>query len=453
MDNNTIIVHECKTCGREYSSKSGLNTHYQSQTHAKNLERLKQLKNNKGEDFVIFLKNKKGETVAETIVDKKVYKHIYDRKYPIHFTKDGYAQVIVKGVATRLHRYIYYNFYKNEKHEFETVIDHKNGSRLDNRIENLREVTHSINASNRRKNLKSTSEYYGVSYNTKSQKWCCMLENEGKVISLLYEEELHAAYHYDLFVKKFGLEESKKINNIKKPRNFKEKQPFEKKENLPRGVCVVGNKYIYSFKNKHSISYSTPDEAIGALNDKIKEYELGRSNEIKSKPIQRTIDDVAVLELFNKNKEKVGEVMVDEDNYYDLMQYSWRISLNYVSGSIKGKNVRLSRYIMNCDDKSKVVDHIDGNHLNNQKHNLRILTIAENNQNKSSKQGSSSKYTGIYYNKRSCKWVAGYRLNGKLTVIGKYDDELEAAKAREKKIIKVNAKEGTYFKLNFPNAN
>ena len=51
------------------------------------------------------------------------------------------------------------------------IIDHINGVRDDNRIENLRSVTYTDNARNRRIGKNNTSGNLGVSFNKRQQKW------------------------------------------------------------------------------------------------------------------------------------------------------------------------------------------------------------------------------------------------------------------------------------------
>lgn len=68
-------------------------------------------------------------------------------------------------------------------------IDHKNGIRYDNRLDNLREVTKQENAFN----TKAKGYYWYPRYN----KWCSTIKIDGKTINLGYfekEEEASEAY-------------------------------------------------------------------------------------------------------------------------------------------------------------------------------------------------------------------------------------------------------------------
>ena len=60
---------------------------------------------------------------------------------------NGYRQTIIKGVTCRVHRLIWKWHYGTEP----ATIDHINGDRSDNRIENLREVSVRENSWNRKK--------------------------------------------------------------------------------------------------------------------------------------------------------------------------------------------------------------------------------------------------------------------------------------------------------------
>lgn len=79
------------------------------------------------------------------------------------------------------------------------------------------------------------------------------------------------------------------------------------------------------------------------------------------------------------------------------------------------------------------LDHIDGNPLNNNIENLREATLQENQMNgkKRSSHNSkptSSKFKGVYRDKRDKKWMAYIRIDGKLKHLGYFTSEIEAAK-------------------------
>jgi len=79
----------------------------------------------------------------------------------------------------------------------EDMIDHINGIKDDNRIENLRESTRSENGMNRSKQINNTSGYKGVTWNKAAQKWHTqiMINNKQKYLGYFDSpEEAYAAY-------------------------------------------------------------------------------------------------------------------------------------------------------------------------------------------------------------------------------------------------------------------
>jgi hypothetical protein len=91
-------------------------------------------------------------------------------------------------------------------------------------------------------------------------------------------------------------------------------------------------------------------------------------------------------------------------------------------------------------------DHIDRNGLNNQRDNLPICTIAQNNMNKRSV--GKSKYLGVHRWKN--RFVAQICMDGKQYRLGFFKTEKEAAIAYDK-VARNHHRE--FANLNFPNNN
>ena len=80
----------------------------------------------------------------------------------------GYAQVSVGGKKLYAHRIIYAIAHGTMP---KGQIDHVNGNRVDNRIENLRDVSSSENNHNRKMNKNNSSGFPGVYWSSQHQKW------------------------------------------------------------------------------------------------------------------------------------------------------------------------------------------------------------------------------------------------------------------------------------------
>jgi len=96
---------------------------------------------------------------------------------------------------------------------------------------------------------------------------------------------------------------------------------------------------------------------------------------------------------------------------------------------------------------TKLVDHKNGNGLDNQKNNLRNCTNQQNHMNRRPKKNCTSKFKGVCRFKKDLKWTAVIKFNRKQIYIGIFGNEEDAAKAYDKK-----AKElfGEFAYLNFP---
>lgn len=85
-------------------------------------------------------------------------------------------------------------------------------------------------------------------------------------------------------------------------------------------------------------------------------------------------------------------------------------------------------------DDSLVIDHVNGNGLDNRLVNIRLVSRAANSRNVAVGKRNTSGVVGVYWNAQKRKWRAQICLDGVQTFIGYYDefsDAVEARKARE----------------------
>jgi bifunctional DNA-binding transcriptional regulator/antitoxin component of YhaV-PrlF toxin-antitoxin module len=93
------------------------------------------------------------------------------------------------------------------------------------------------------------------------------------------------------------------------------------------------------------------------------------------------------------------------------------------------------------------VDHIDHNGLNCQRDNLRIATHLENSHNQQKKTISNNHFKGTYWNKKDGAWEVRIRPpQSKKIYVGSFKDEVEAARAYDKKARELF---GEFAHLNF----
>lgn len=119
--------------------------------------------------------------------------------------------------------------------------------------------------------------------------------------------------------------------------------------------------------------------------------------------------------------------IVDDLDYERLAAHKWYAEKNrdrtfYARRYSAGKRIHMHHEVLS-PPPGMFTDHIDGNGLNNQRSNLRIATLTQNNANRRKLRGAS-RYLGVSPTKRG-KWRMQIRTpSGRIT---KYNDTEEAA--------------------------
>ena len=154
----------------------------------------------------------------------------------------------------------------------------------------------------------------------------------------------------------------------------------------------------------------------------------------------------SMVKLVPLTKEKFA--IVDEEDFERITRYKWLFDRGYARRRFERNGIQhcmhMHREILQAPEGFEV-DHINGNCLDNRKTNLRIVTHRRNMHNMASHKDSSSKFRGVYWNKKEQKWAAQICLDGKRRHIGLFVSEFEAAKAYNREAIRLF---GEYARLN-----
>lgn len=119
----------------------------------------------------------------------------------------------------------------------------------------------------------------------------------------------------------------------------------------------------------------------------------------------------------------------DGDNWYAVASLYLGIS----NGKPKRQTIHIHSIIMDVvGNKNIRVDHINHNGLDNRKKHLRLTDVSCNGKNRKGKNtNNSSGYRNVSWIKSYNKWCVQLQVNGKNTLLGKFDDVHEAGRFAE----------------------
>jgi hypothetical protein len=134
------------------------------------------------------------------------------------------------------------------------------------------------------------------------------------------------------------------------------------------------------------------------------------------------------------------EAIIDAEDAEIVGHHNWWLDGGYVvtyrpTGNGRYRSLGLHRLVMG-EPEGKMVDHRNGNKLDNRKAFLRPATHAENMRNARIRDDNTSGHKGVTWSKRAQKWHAKIQHEGKSLHLGLFTDMEEAAKAYREAALK-----------------
>jgi hypothetical protein len=123
------------------------------------------------------------QTEIKTLVDYNPETGFFSKNgWAVGAYREGYLKLYLRKTTYQAHR-IAWTYVHGEWPSDDVIVDHKNCIRHDNRITNLRLVTHAENMQNKVK-PQGNNPFLGVTYNRFSKKWNATITANGKRIGL-----------------------------------------------------------------------------------------------------------------------------------------------------------------------------------------------------------------------------------------------------------------------------
>lgn len=121
----------------------------------------------------------------------------------------------------------------------------------------------------------------------------------------------------------------------------------------------------------------------------------------------------------------------DMDDYDIIKNYCWIENIKDKYHSLRawdigvGGNIVMAHLLV-----GKYYDHKDRNPLNNRRYNLRKATCSQNTSNRGVMKRNKSGVTGVYFDKKTCRWRVNLQVNYKKIKFSSYNNKEDAIKAR-----------------------
>ena len=145
--------------------------------------------------------------------------------------------------------------------------------------------------------------------------------------------------------------------------------------------------------------------------------------------------------------------LVDDEDYAWLSKWTWyategRCGCFYAARGTKQRTYEMQREILDPERRAArevKADHIDGNTLNNQRWNLRLVSNSVSNINRRIFKNNKSGYRGVWFSAEKRRFKAQISVSGTRVLLGSFDTAEEAAEAYNRAAIGFY---GEYARLN-----
>jgi hypothetical protein len=143
---------------------------------------------------------------------------------------------------------------------------------------------------------------------------------------------------------------------------------------------------------------------------------------------------------------------VDDEDFEELSQYNWSMSNGYARRRIKNKeNLPYEHIVMEKQiiktgyiPHVKVIDHINGDPLDNRRSNLRLVSPSVNSLNRKHKPNPKSGYPGVKWNPVDKSWQALIKFKREVVWFKQGKDAALLARLRAEKRAEIIQKESAF---------
>lgn len=279
------------------------------------------------------------------------------------YHKHGYIRfrLIINCIKKEylLHRILAEHFIENNNNQ--PIVDHIDRNKQNNRLDNLRWVSHSTNVLNRDIQINNRSGVAGIWYDNdgRKQPWRCSSYVNGKRLVISFQTREDAIKY--------------------------------KQENSDIPILVYDNKQPCN--KKYHENKNDYENEEWKLMENSNDYAVSSYGRIKS---------------YKKNKDGIFIYGTCINNYVII---ELRINSKSIIHSI---HRLVAKYFLPNPNNLPLVDHIDGNSLNNHIDNLRWCSYIHNAQNTEIYKNNKSGVKGVCIQKSLTKpWLSYWYVNGK----------------------------------------
>jgi hypothetical protein len=132
-----------------------------------------------------------------------------------------------------------------------------------------------------------------------------------------------------------------------------------------------------------------------------------------------------------------GHTLINDDDVEEVSFHKWCVNNKeegkktaYIRRTLD--SLKLHQLLLGEAPPGHVIDHINGDGLDNRRANLRFCTQAENHANESKRVGGTSVFKGVGFDAARQKWSAKITVAGETKNLGRFDQEVDAALAYDK---------------------
>lgn len=152
------------------------------------------------------------------------------------------------------------------------------------------------------------------------------------------------------------------------------------------------------------------------------------------------ISNLGNIKSLKQTTEKLLKPCNDGRGYYKIKLYNKGKAQQYKIHQL----VAIAFLNHKPDGYNIIVDHIDGDTLNNKLSNLQLISNRENTSKDKWKYNKTSKYSGVSFDKQGNRWKAGITSNKIYYNLGSFQHEIDAFIEYQNALIHINKYDNLY---------